>query len=435
MDAARPHFELRGHDGNIVCDKSWLKANDEASGQLWAQSISSTANGALPAYRLPCHELGAALPSEDFIRAVCHDARELVIGSAIHVCGHSCWKYHSQGASHICRHNFYHVVSFYDWPGGTQSCKRRGRGKHLRGCIAIMVDTRYGMAGRILTFQEHPFECGTNYAALVAARCNCDVQDMRRVFPPHLWLEDSELETWAADAAATDPSLDSSMVVQRLRGYSIGSRPAWGWMQAPGTTEHAQHTLLLGDDWPQYFAEIVGASPSGEEADETTMAVARAAKASAAAIFVDAHNAGFYINSYTTKLNPTMDMVLRRLLDGVRRLNQSWQDRDAAANAAGTEPTANGKTSRRDFGRTAQLLGKFQNAFVAASWKSGCEMLFPILFGHMSFQTHRCWCVFVKKACGYQQRPGDSNVSNISRSSGKKTHGHCCSNCKVARNA
>ena len=25
-------------------------------------------------------------------------------------------------------------------------------------------------------------------------------------------------------------------------------------------------------------------------------------------------------------------------------------------------------------------------------------MLFPILFNHMSFQTHHCWCVFVRRA-------------------------------------
>ena len=35
--------------------------------------------------------------------------RELVIGCAVHVCSPSCYKYHSKGASHICRHNCYHV--------------------------------------------------------------------------------------------------------------------------------------------------------------------------------------------------------------------------------------------------------------------------------------------------------------------------------------
>ena len=30
-------------------------------------------------------------------------------------------------------------------------------------------------------------------------------------------------------------------------------------------------------------------------------------------------------------------------------------------------------------------------------WKSGSEMLFPILFGHLTFASHRCWTVFIKK--------------------------------------
>ena len=28
-------------------------------------------------------------------------------------------------------------------------------------------------------------------------------------------------------------------------------------------------------------------------------------------------------------------------------------------------------------------------------------MAFPMLFGHMSFMTHRCWCVFMRKAFWY----------------------------------
>ena len=39
-------------------------------------------------------------------------------------------------------------------------------------------------------------------------------------------------------------------------------------------------------------------------------------------VFVDNHNAGYYINSYTTKLNPTLDKVLQRLLKRVRRMHE-----------------------------------------------------------------------------------------------------------------
>jgi hypothetical protein len=45
-----------------------------------------------------------------------------------------------------------------------------------------------------------------------------------------------------------------------------------------------------------------------------------------------------------------------------------------------------------------QMLMRFETSFRRASWKSGCEMVFSILFGHLSFSTHRCWTVFMRKA-------------------------------------
>ena len=126
-------------------------------------------------------------------------------------------------------------------------------------------------------------------------------------------------------------------------------------------------------------------------------------------IFIDAHNAGYYINSYTTKVNPTMDNVLRRIMEGIRRLQAEWEDKDATQKQP--QPSASSKdgdtgsadkegerTSRQQvFRRALQTLNRLDTSFRKASWKSGCEMLFPILFGHMSFQTHRCWCVFMRR--------------------------------------
>ena len=126
---------------------------------------------------------------------MCYDARELVIGCAIHVCSPSGWKYHSRGKAHICRHHFYHVVTLVD--ENYQEVRRRRRGKPLRGCLAIIRDTNFGMVGRIVTFQDHPFECSTNYAALVAMRCNVDVQDLRRVVDHTLWMR---AEDWEPDS-------------------------------------------------------------------------------------------------------------------------------------------------------------------------------------------------------------------------------------------
>ena len=117
--------------------------------------------------------------------------------------------------------------------------------------------------------------------------------------------------------------------------------------------------------------------------------------------FIDNHNAGYYINSYTTKLNATMDNVLNKLLESVRRLQAEWQESEAAKQTsdAATQDVASKKDERQQhFRRTMQVLSRFESSFRRASWKSGCEMAFPILFGHLSFTTHRCWTVYMRKA-------------------------------------
>ena len=45
-----------------------------------------------------------------------------------------------------------------------------------------------------------------------------------------------------------------------------------------------------------------------------------------------------------------------------------------------------------------QVQSRFESSFRRASWKSGCELAFPILFGHLSFTTHRCWTVYMRKS-------------------------------------
>ena len=44
------------------------------------------------------------------------------------------------------------------------------------------------------------------------------------------------------------------------------------------------------------------------------------------------------------------------------------------------------------------MLSRFDTSFRRASWKSGSEMVFPMLFGHLAFMTHRCWNLFMRKA-------------------------------------
>ena len=415
--AFRANLPLRNKEGVIIDRAAWDEDNVKETKGLWARPISAWASGQLPRYRLgdeAVQELRRAVPSDEWIKDLFKDARELVIGCAIHVCSPSCYKYHSRGASHICRHNFYHVVTLTDLDG--VEVRRRRRGKALRGCVAIFRDTRYGMAGRVITFQVHPGECPTNYAGLVALRCNLDVQDMRRVLPPHLWLQPDHQEPAAAEDAGETHT--HGLYPQRLPAFSLGPQEDWGWLRLLATTEHYAYTVLSGENWSEVFKNVLGSEPGANESapripasqddvdaagsgdglasdvmDQERDRFFAAASSASSAMFVDAHNTGYYVNSYTTKLNPTMDSVLRNLLDGVRRLQQEWRSTDDG------EPTMDAASrGKQGFRRTMQVLGRFETCFRRASWKSGSEMVFPILFGHLAFTTHRCWTVFMRKA-------------------------------------
>ena len=222
-----------------------------------------------------------------------------------------------------------HVVTLYD-EEDTELRKRR-RGKPLRGCIGIFRDTRFGMAGRIITFQMHPWECSTNYAALVAMRCNVDVQDLRRVLPPTMWMPAEELEP--AGQETEGETYTHGAYPQRYKGFSVGPQDTWGWFQNLCTTEHAAHEVVIFTDWHQEFCDLLDTSPTNSGAAATTDdPVCQAARAAAVAAFVDAHNTSYYVNSYTTKVNPTMDDVLCKLLDSVRRLEDEWSVREAQEN-------------------------------------------------------------------------------------------------------
>ena len=100
-------------------------------------------------------------------------------------------------------------------------------------------------------------------------------------------------------------------------------------------------------------------SPTHSGAAATTDdPVCQAARAAAVAAFVDAHNTSYYVNSYTTKVNPTMDDVLCKLLDSVRRLKDESSEREAQeatpdAGGSGVAPDGSGGAAasrrREDF--------------------------------------------------------------------------------------
>ncbi|CAK0814408.1 unnamed protein product, partial [Prorocentrum cordatum] len=365
--AIRPDLPLRNNDGEAVDgDAAWTEQRAAENKGHWRRPLSSSASGIFPRYR-GGGTMAESLPSDEWIREMCRDARELVIGCGIHVCSPSCYKYHSdktRGAQ-ICRHNFYNLVTLCTWPkgGDSQECRLRTRGKALRGCIGIFRGTDYGMAGRIVTFQLHPGETSTKYAAVVSARCNVDVQEDRESYKHGLYP-------------------------QRYADFSVGAREDWGWFQHLNTTSAEKWDLVVVTDWHEIFRELANRdSPAVDGGDAARADLQRDLERHALATFVDAHNTSYYVSSCTTKVNPSMDDVLCKLLDGVRRLKSQWDDRSTAA----------GKR-KEDFKRTLEVLARFETCFRRASWKSGSEMVFPMLFGHLSFMTHRCWKVFMRKS-------------------------------------
>ena len=151
--------------------------------------------------------------------------------------------------------------------------------------------------------------------------------------------------------------------------------------------------------------------------------------AESTASFSDGINTGFYINSYTTKHCPTMDGVLEELRRGIERLETQRRaeegrgkeeasafvddkvlhrasDTTAISSASTSAPGAYEKAAavapivktQSAFGKTLATLTRLSASYRRCYWKSGSEMLFPIMFGHLTFASHRCWTVYLKRA-------------------------------------
>ena len=149
-----------------------------------------------------------AMTSSTWRKLFSTDVRELVQEVLIHICGESCFKYSGRKVERICRHGFYYIIELVadDAKTSQQGYRCRRRGKPLRNVMFVVKKNTHGLQGRLLGFQEHPFECQSNYGGVAALRCNLDVQDLRRVLPAHYWMD-------------TEDHLPH-----------IGNRPSWGYM-------------------------------------------------------------------------------------------------------------------------------------------------------------------------------------------------------------
>ncbi|CAK0815452.1 unnamed protein product [Prorocentrum cordatum] len=327
--------------------------------------------------------------------------------------------FHLTGSAFICRHGSDRVVNMCgEEPDGEARLRRRD--KQFRGCMAIYQATKYGMAGRIITWQVHPCAIPTTYVGTIAMRCNLGVQDQRRN-----WADPSDLEP-PADLSKGAPDCARGNYLQRFPGISIGRQEQFGWMNFRGAIDHNRRAVVTFTDWHEALKQLdemspdgVDGPPSGPQRPSSDAGDDAAAPASGwegdpdaetdlvrhlyeagnrtvVAMFVDAHSAGYYMNSYTAKVKPTTGAVFERLLTRVRRLSDEWREADAAARCGGDGAAAKGHQSICR--RSIQALSRFETCSRRASWKIGFEVLCPMLFGHLCFSTRRRWNACARKA-------------------------------------
>ena len=112
---------------------------------------------------------------------------------------------------------------------------------------------------------------------------------------------------------------------------------------------------------------------------------------------IDTRNTGFYVNSYTTNMGVGMSEFMKHLRVGIERLQQEVADQEAQlrreARFLGPGPKSLGSNKR-----TAKMLLRINTAYTKCKRVGGSELVFPILFGHLCYQTHKCWNVWTKTA-------------------------------------
>ncbi len=206
------------------------------------------------------------------------------------------------------------------------------------------------------------------------------------------------------------------LVVGKLRT----ARPAALWHETlryvvrrdTVSPQSVQQSKWTGELSPSEWRDILLQCCSKQAADAEgpdVSDIAQQLEEEANASFSDGINTGFYINAYTTKQCPTMDGVLEEMGRGLERLRQAReaeqerikeelekQGPDAEKQLTIAERRA--LKGRSPFGQTMDVLKRLSASYRRCYWKSCAEMFMPILFGHMTFASHRCWTVFIKKA-------------------------------------
>ena len=161
-DWRRPKLELRDSSGKVIEQEQGMQGLRES---VYSRTLNSFQVAKFPSYRrtgvMRSEETAVCsedhVDSEEWKRLFGADVRSLVTEVLIHICGESCFKYSGKGIERICRHGFYYIIEL------TPEYRRRRRGKQLRNVLFIVKKNTFGMQGRIMGFQQHPFECQSNF--------------------------------------------------------------------------------------------------------------------------------------------------------------------------------------------------------------------------------------------------------------------------------
>ena len=76
------------------------------------------------------------------------------------------------------------------------------------------------------------------------------------------------------------------------------------------------------------------------------------------------------------------------------REEERKQAEQAAENAGQHIPGRRGVM----FSETMKTLARLSSSYRRCHWKSAAELIFPLLYEHLTFASHRTWKLFVKKA-------------------------------------
>ena len=379
---------------------------------IFATPINQLSVASTPKYRLRPLLCDASVPELDagaWREAFQKDLHTLMPSLLRHVCTESCFKYSDSSSStfKICRHGFYHVIHVCD------GCRVRRKGKSLRPCLYIAGEEEadYGMEGRLRPIQLSPFECQTSYGGTVSGRQNLDLQDMRRVVNPSLWLDaDDHLPhvgaqnflgymawyEWTGSGyhvRAEPPVEPVSWIPRRTE---LGKSFRIGWYEAYRSKFEPSEATMTDS-----AGEGEGKTTT-QKLDDADSALGKAIRVSVNEAFCDGINTGFYVNNYTTKPGPGLASVMEELQKGIERLETENKEREASRKAeeAAAREAGEHLPARRNkvFAETLRTLTRLTSSYRRCQWKSAAEIIFPLLFQHMTFASHRTWKLYVKKA-------------------------------------